>query len=232
MKRATILLVLLSVITSCYSVPVETESGFYSIKRHDRLSINSNAIDPTYVSRNPYVVKIDEKGDIIGNHVGETVVEIKAKNGECAVAVEVCPRHDYLYDPVLSWRASKKQIIEKCGSPDTETSESLTYVYGDMFYDDIHIGTSYNFEYGGLDNVVVVINPDYVYEVRQHLEERFEYVGEIAGVLTYCDSLDYDNYKSLIVLTKQKGMYIILYVDASNSKASDNISDILDNISF
>lgn len=232
MKKAAILFALLSTIVSCYKMPLETESGFYSIRRNERLSIKSNAIDPIYVSQNPYVVKIDDNGNLIGNHVGETTVEIKARNGECTVAVEVYPRHEYILDPELSWRASKKQIKERCGSPDEETSDNITYVYGNVAYDDIHIVTSYNFKHGGLDNIIVLLNPDYLLEIRQHLEERYEYVGEIGGILTFCDTIDYDNCKSLIMLTRRNGANVILYTDYANSKALGNINDILKNISF
>ena len=168
--------------------------------------------DVTYTSQNPFIAKVDATtGFVTGLHVGETIIDVKAREGVGTVKITVNPRYNVIRDPLIKWGATEYEIESKIGYADEYDSNSIHYIYGDAFYGDAHITTSYMMENGKLNAVMVIINKNYLLDVFKHLSERWQFYIEKDGMYLFCDAMEPEDVKTSVVLMKYSGQWIIMY---------------------
>lgn len=216
--------ILLLCIVALFSIGCSKEASLVldsheeKLRRLETYSITSNATEATYSSRNPYVAKVDKNtGEVVAQHIGETVIDISAKEGTAAIKIIVEPRYNVITDPIIDWTASVMDVAayeygKKDGRIEYRDDNTLDYVYGNVRDGDSHIATSYNFENDRLKSVLVLINKEYLEDVKKHLEERWEFYLQQDGKYLFCDALEPQNVKTSVVLMKYSGQWIISYI--------------------
>ena len=186
----------------------------------DEFQIECSGSNVTYKSNDPYVATVDDLGKVTAVLIGETDIEVVAKEGRAKLHVMVDPKYNLYKEPYTDWGKSKSDVIAACGNPDESTDTSISYAF-----DDIHIMTTYMFENNKLKGAVAAIHSDYATELVSFLCERYIPVGNDGGTYIFVDR---DN-KTGLGLRKMSGynVYQVAYVPYdSQQKLSTQIFDM------
>ena len=135
MKRITLFLLLLTLLSSCGDNKTKTDDINYSngkvidIVLLEEFNLNATSDHPlTYHSDNELIVTVSQDGVIKGKNVGEANVTISNSINEITVQVVV----SLFEEPTLNFYISQEEIRKIYGAPDyTASSEDTTvYIYG------------------------------------------------------------------------------------------------------
>lgn len=135
MKRITLFLLLLTLLSSCGDNKTKTDDINYSngkvidIVLLEEFNLNATSDHPlTYHSDNELIVTVSQDGVIKGKNVGEANVTISNSINEITVQVVV----SLFEEPTLNFYISQEEIRKIYGAPDyTASSEDSTvYIYG------------------------------------------------------------------------------------------------------
>lgn len=215
MKKIAIIIATIISLCACEkfsTLRLNTEDVImYSLDEHYIISDGTNV---SFSSENPYIATVNATtGKVTGMHLGETYINVTADQGSAKVKVTIKPKYHTIEDPYIKWGASKDDVLEAVGkTPYSYEEYEISYLYGDAYYGDPHIATSYLFKSNiYLRSVMVLINNNYYAEAALYLAERFQYIGEKDNVLVFVDALDIKDVKTTISLYKQSGQYVIIY---------------------
>lgn len=186
--------------------PFKIEKTEMSLFSQEEQTIKSNGTDCIYSSQNPFIASVDESGKVTALHVGETEIEVKAKEGSGKVKVTVKPKYNVIKDPYIKWGCSKDDIKKKFGTPTNENTSNI--IYTETL--EAHAITGYSFTNGELSSITVVLNPGFELEATKHLTERFQYWTKESNAYVFTDSMT-ETFSIYVLLTKVDGIWCIIY---------------------
>ena len=150
-----------------------------------------------WTSSNDFVAKVDSKGLVTGNHVGQA--QITASNGSTTgvCEIEITPEYSLYDDPYLNWGASMSTVKSAVNKELVSNSEnSIIYKY--------YIGSDvcavdYVFENDKLKSILCMFSYTYYVRAGYYLIERFQPVYAEDGYYGFADALTTEKMKTLVL---------------------------------
>jgi len=160
-------------------------------------------------SESNFVASVDDKGMVVGNHVGKTY--IVASNGGHVVkcGVEVIPLHYTLTEPIIDFGASESVIKSKENRTlIKEDSESLFYKDDKS---DVVQGIFYLFDSGKLTSIGLLINLSYTLVATDFFLERYQPFLLSDGTYIMINN-DFKNYTAAVCLYVKTNSLLAVYM--------------------
>lgn len=124
----------------------------------------------TYTSENKYYATVSESGMVAAGRFGETYIVLNDGNETKKVKVIIPKSSDLYPDPNIEWGISRASLIQKLGSPESETDNGIGY--GD--YSASAPIAMYLFDDNNkLIASTVMVKTGYSSELGTHLGERY-----------------------------------------------------------
>ncbi|MDD2960626.1 MAG: hypothetical protein PHR45_00900 [Muribaculaceae bacterium] len=152
------------------------------LTRENTSQIKCSDPKATFISENEYVAIVSDKGLIEAQRIGETRIKINGKN---MINVTVKPVYTQYKEPLLTFGATKNEIISKAGN-NYKTPNATSLVY--KFSNGPVIAHAYIFENGKCTGSGMLVSTYYTETLTEFLLERY-----------LPATLDYDNYLAVFI---------------------------------
>ena len=216
MKKILSLLLLSAMLFSCSKddepkLMVNTENvSLYSRDSHHITTTNGTNVK--FKSQNPYIATVNETtGEVTAMTIGYTIIEVSSDQGRVQVGVTVKSKYNTFVEPCRDFTKTKSQIISMYGTPDSQTGNTIGYVYENG---KAHLADMYTFENDRLSGSAAIIHQDYAVEAMYFLAERYLPIGSQDGMYMFVNGHSKDKITMAVTLTKVQGykLYYVTYM--------------------
>ena len=216
MKKLAIIFAVITIIFGCQKADIlqlnTTHVKMFSLDEH---FITSNGTNVRFTSQNPFIATVNETtGCVAALHIGKTKIHVTSDQGDAYVDIIVQPLYNVITDPTIEWGISQTRLEAYLGTPYDKGDDTMTYLYGNENYGDSHIATGYMFERGGLSSIIVIINNNKMLDAVKHLAERYQFYINKDNSYLFGNALDPNEITTTVMLTKESGRWIIVYMPA------------------
>lgn len=160
-------------------------------------------------SESNFVASVDDKGMVVGNHVGKTFIVASNGGYKAKCEVEVIALHNTLTEPIIDFGASLSVIKSK----ETRTlfkEDSKSLFYKDDKSDVVQ-GIIYSFTSGKLKDIGLLINLSYTSVATDFFLERYQPFTESDGTYIMINN-DFKNYTAGVCLYVKKDFLLAVYM--------------------